>query len=315
MSSDPETKPALDRSTLLPILLGVFSLFGILLVFAIGRFNSERNALPAEDTATPFRYLLIGTEPGVSTSEALTPEPDASADPSGDLSGDSTRSPGLVVTAQQGTSSGSGSPSSGNATKTKTSPSVIQTISGTTGTAPVIILNPVTKSATPGFGIIERTHTPSRTPGPTITVTPSRTRNVTSTAETQVPLMPGRYDDSHPLIVYDGWNSITDPNAYQSTLHVSSTAGAAVTFRFTGRQIRITYQTSPSFGTIQINVGGYNFDLDESNGTNEWVSSLLAQGTYVVVITHTAGGSVNIDSIIVPDLNTPTPTSTATATP
>lgn len=321
MNSGPETKPTLDRSTLLPILLGGFSLLGILIVFVIGRINSGRSAVPTEDTATPFKYQLIGTEPGISTAEFPEEEP-GSLDGSSDngSSSNGSGSPGLVVTAQQGASSGSGSSSSNNPTKTKTSSSVIQTVAGN-ATDPIIILNPGTKSATPEIGIIERTPTRSRTPGPTITLTPSRTKNVTSTAptisttETLVALTPGTYDDSHPLIAYNGWNIITDASAYQSTLHISSTAGSTVTFGFTGQQIRITFQDSASFGTIRISIGGLNFDLDESNGTNEWVSALLAQGTYTVVITHASGGSVNIDSIIIPDFTTtatpPTPTSTS----
>jgi hypothetical protein len=193
-------------------------------------------------------------------------------------------------------------------------------------------LNPGSKTATQGFGVIFRTYTPSRTPGPTITYTPSRTKNVTSTSgsvvtntpsrtptvpvagATQVPLAPGTYDDSHPLIAYDGWNSVTEPSAYQSTLHVSSTTDSTVTFRFTGQQLRLKFQGSASFGVIRINIGGLNFDLDESNGTDEWVSAMLAQGTYTVTITHISGGSVNIDSILIPDFNTPTPSVTPTPT-
>jgi hypothetical protein len=336
MSSDPENKPTLDRSTLLPILLGVFSLFGILLVFAIGRLNSGGNALPPEDTVTPFKYQLIGTEPGVSTAE-LTGEPGSSAVP---LDGSEVPSPGssgLVVTAQQGSSSGSGSSTNDNSAGTQDpSADEFEETATLTPTDPIIILRTNTKSNATSLPIINRTQTPTNTRGPTWTVTPSRTKNVgpttgeiatitpsrtpsrtpTSipTGATAVALAAGTYDDSHPLISYNGWTIITEASAYQSTLHVSNTAGSTVIFRFTGQQIRLTFQSSASFGTIRINIGGLNFDLDEANGTNEWVSALLAQGTYTVTITHLTGGSVNIDSVIIPDFNTPTPTVTATPT-
>lgn len=298
----------------------MFSLFGILLVFMIGRFNANRPAMPAESTPTPFKYQLIGTEPGISTAE-ITLEPG---------SGDSGfPNLGLVVTAQQGGSSGSGSSAGTDTNATPLNTSSSSDGGGavaTSGTSPIIILNPGTRTATQSFGIIQRTFTPSRTPGPTITLTPSRTKSITSTSgssitntsvvtatgATQVPLAPGTYDDSHPLIAYNGWSIITDGTAYQSTLHVSNTAGSTITFRFTGQQIRLKFQGSGSFGVIRINIGGLNFDLDEANGTDEWVSAMLAQGTYTVVITHTSGGSVNIDSIIIPDFS---PTATVTGTP
>jgi hypothetical protein len=131
---------------------------------------------------------------------------------------------------------------------------------------------------------------------------------------TQVALSPGTYDESHPLIAYNGWSILTDNTAYQNTLHLSNIAGSTITFRFTGQQFTIKYQTSPSFGVIRINIGGLNFDLDESNGTTEWSSARLAQGTYTVSITHSAGGSVNIDEIIIPDFSTATPTATVNLT-
>jgi len=104
--------------------------------------------------------------------------------------------------------------------------------------------------------------------------------------------------------------------ASQGTLHVSNTVGSTLNFSFTGQQFRIIFQGGGSLGYIRINVGGLVFDLNQANGTDEWVSTLLAQGTYSVIITHASGGSVNIDSIIVPDFSTPTPpTSTSTTVP
>ena len=354
MNSEPENKPTFDRTTLLPIILAAFSLFGILLVFMIGRFNANRPPAPAESTPTPFKYQLIGTEPGISTAEItatgepgfdITSEPGSgNIDDPGESSGNTPQTPnlGLVVTAQQGGVSGGGSSNNNNnsggnsPTKTKSSSSSVQTAAATSGNDPIIILKTNTKAPT-SSGFIVRTPTNSRTPAPTKSVTPSRTKFPTATigspvaatptrtpttavatsaGATQVPLVPSsvEYDDGHPLIAYNGWTSVSEITAYQGTLHVSNTVGSTVTFRFTGQQVRLKFQSGSSFGVIRINIGGLNFDLDESNGTDEWVSVLLAQGTYTVTITHASGGSVNLDSIFIPDLNTPTPSSTPTAT-
>jgi hypothetical protein len=316
MSLEPKTNLTSDRSILLPILLGIFSLCGILLVFVIGRMSSARNALPAADTATPFKYQLIGTEPGISTAELVTEEP-GSPENSPDNNNGPSVPLGLVVTAQQGSSSGSGSSSSNNPTNTKTSSSAIPTVIGN-ATNPIIILSTSARPTTTPLPILVYTSRPTSGPIPTISVTPSRTKSasITSTA-TQIPFTPGTYDDSHPLFAYNGWSSVTDPNAYQNTLHVSNTQGSTVAFKFTGQQIHIKFQWNASFGAIRIDIGGKSFDLDENNpdGVNEWVSTLLAQGTYTVTITHASGGSVNIDSIVIPDFKTPTPTATPTSTP
>jgi hypothetical protein len=54
---------------------------------------------------------------------------------------------------------------------------------------------------------------------------------------------------------------------------------------------------------------------DLTNG-NEWISDLLTNNTHTVVITHLSGGSVNLDSIIIPAVDaTATPTATPTRTP
>jgi hypothetical protein len=315
MSDEPETNLTTDRSLLLPILLGVFSLCGILLVFVIGRINSSRSPLPVLDTATPFKYQLIGTEPGISTAE---PTLDPNSPENSDLS-----PLGMIVTAQAGAW-----PRSAAYYDSLTKASLPVTH---TETEPSITLNPATTSIIPtvempttslppliGTSIPTDTNlAPTlQTATATVRVTGTNTLTGVSTASTQVPLAPGTYDDSHPLLTYNGWSIITDSTAYQSTLHVSNIVGSYMTFRFTGQQLHVRFQDSASFGFLRINVGGLDFDLDEStNDSNDWVSAMLAKGTYTVTITHISGGSVNIDSIYIPDFNTPTPTVTVTNTP
>ena len=102
-------------------------------------------------------------------------------------------------------------------------------------------------------------------------------------------------------------------------MHRSDVAGDFVTFTFTGQEIRMSYQAGPSLGTITItidNVGGPAISQAQNQTQfREWQpDSLLGSGTHSIVITHSGGGSVNIDSFTIP-VNTSTPTRTSTSTP
>ncbi len=144
-----------------------------------------------------------------------------------------------------------------------------------------------------------------------ITGTPTRTPTLINTSTPGASI----YDDTDFRLVYSGsWSPIESKNtgAYQDTLHVSFTVGDSVTFTFIGQQVELSYQAGPSLGTVTVTLDSLGFSLDQLNGVTQvekWTSGLLDQGTHTVVITHTGGGSINIDSITVPYLPTPTPTS------
>lgn len=59
--------PSFDRSLLLPIGVGVFSLIGICVILVLGRMDSNNAVVEEVPTATAFQYTFIGTEPAVST--------------------------------------------------------------------------------------------------------------------------------------------------------------------------------------------------------------------------------------------------------
>jgi hypothetical protein len=154
--------------------------------------------------------------------------------------------------------------------------------------------------------------TPTR-PGPlTPIVLPSVTPNTpappTVTSASLPPLSPGTYDDAHQYLVYTGWDAT-------GALHVSFQPGSTISFRFIGRQLRLLYQGGLTLGQVRIVIdGGTPVFLDQSSGT-EWASDLLSNSTHTVLITHSGGGSVNLDQVIIPDIaNTPTPTPTPTRT-
>jgi hypothetical protein len=72
-----ENKPTFDRGLILPIILGAFSIFGICLVLLLARLLAFRAVTPVENTSTPYQYLFLGTEPGISTT---TPEDEPTAE-------------------------------------------------------------------------------------------------------------------------------------------------------------------------------------------------------------------------------------------
>ena len=71
-----DKKPSFDLSLIIPILIGFFSVSGICLVLLLSRITASRANVIVPDTATPFQYLFLGTEPAISTSE---PDPDSEA--------------------------------------------------------------------------------------------------------------------------------------------------------------------------------------------------------------------------------------------
>lgn len=70
-----DNQPSFDRSLRVPALIGVFSVLGIVIVLFIGRLTASRAPVSVTQTETPFKYIYLGTEPGISTE----PSPEESA--------------------------------------------------------------------------------------------------------------------------------------------------------------------------------------------------------------------------------------------
>ena len=249
-----DKKPSFDRELIWPILLGGLSLLGIGVVFMLGRLSDARKAIPAADTATPFRFAYLGTEPGLST---LTPE--------------ATDTPVPTVTE---------------------------------------LVLPPGSFASPTEAALSPTSRPSQSPqlSPTPTVSPT------------IASVLSKVDDTYFQFLYDGdWVSQTNvTDTYQNTLHISFTVGNKVSFTFVGEKVIVSYQSGPSLGSVSITLDGLQFDVTQSSSTTQlvdWQSAVLIRGTHTIVIEHLSGGSVNLDSITIPDVSTPTPTATVTLTP
>jgi len=247
-----DNKPSFNRELILPILLGVFSVMGIGFVFVFGRLSDERQAMPAPDTETPFRFVYLGTEPGLST---LTPE--------------ATDTPLPTLTE--------------------------------------LALEPVTLG-------------PSTVTAALLTEqTPLPTRTYTNTPSPTLASVLSKIDDTYFELLYDGdWSSQSNvSDTYQNTLHISFTVGNSVSFTFVGEQVIVSFQSGPSLGSVSITLDGLQFEVNQSSNNTElvsWSSAVLVRGTHTLVISHLSGGSVNLDSITIPDISTPTPTMTPTVT-
>ena len=60
-------RPTLNRELLIPILLGGFSVIGIIVVLMIGRSLNAPAEVAMTPSSTPFQYIYLGTEPAITT--------------------------------------------------------------------------------------------------------------------------------------------------------------------------------------------------------------------------------------------------------
>ena len=189
------------------------------------------------------------------------------------------------------------------------------------GTEPVVVtlqpletLTPLPSFTLPPPPIIDIV-SPTFTPPVALTSIglPRSTATPTSNTATAQPLG-ATYDDADFKFNYTGnWIPSSVDGTYQNTLHISNTIGNSVQLSFVGQKIRLAFQAGPSLGTIAIRLDSVDFTLDQSapeSITSEWESPVLVLSSHSVMITHISGGSINIDSITVVDLSTPTPTIT-----
>ena len=173
----------------------------------------------------------------------------------------------------------------------------------------------------PTLEIIDLPPTLFPTDVPTLVVVPNATKALVTTSPSPTALVLGvKYDDADFKFNYIGtWigqSGVSD--AYQNTLHVSNTIGDSVQLSFVGQKILFAYQAGPSLGSVAIKLDGVDFSFDQfapETLASEWESPILSLSSHSVTITHIAGGSINLDSIAVIDLATPTPTIAPLITP
>jgi hypothetical protein len=176
--------------------------------------------------------------------------------------------------------------------------------------APAIFIT----STRPSISTPTRAQLVTVSPGPS-TITPTRTPTSASSA----PLGAGRYDDVEGRLIYAGNWQVVSGTDYLSTLHVSVAVGDSVTFQFIGQELYVFFQGGSSLGTITLNMDGTNYppkNEGDSTGSTQWVLPSVTNGVHTVTITHTNGGSVNLNYIIIPEVPaTPTKTATSSTAP
>jgi hypothetical protein len=273
-------QPPFNRDLIIPIILGGISVLGLIVALLIGRSLSSPPPVPMTPSSTPFEFILLGTEPAITTplvegSEIATLPEDPFGEAPAFPSAESPSAPTPNILPQlnrTNTPGGSGLPTSA----------------------------------------VLRTNTPGGSGLPTSTSGVPRTATL-STASTS-----DTYDDTDPRFAYTGnWITQTDVSgAHQGTLHISPTVGDTVTFTFTGDEIHVFYQAGPSLGMVAITIDAAGppplSQAQSETQIKEWVYELDSGGTHWISIQHSSGGSINIDSIRVPG---PTPTPTRTFTP
>lgn len=147
--------------------------------------------------------------------------------------------------------------------------------------------------------------TPSLAMTPSVeSLTPPSTQ-VTSTPDPSQVLAVGKHDDTHPAITYDRfWAALKNPgtaNAYQGTIHMSTSIGNEASFRFTGEGFRLGYQRGRNFGIVTVLIDGQSFRFHEQAFDLVWKSPSLSPGEHFVQIIHESGQSVNLDYIEILD--------------
>jgi len=195
------------------------------------------------------------------------------------------------------------------------------------GTEPAISTEPSPEES--AIGTLSEEPPPIFTQAPPIILTPNTpvpspltpsNPTITPDSAAPPPLNAGTYDDVYPGLIYsNGWVPQTNVSgAYQNTLHVSTTLtspGNSITFRFIGQEVRLLYQSGASLGILRVLLDGTQALLNQAGTSNEFVLTATSVGTHTVSITHQSGGSVNLDSVIIPLGVTPSPSATATPTP
>lgn len=162
------------------------------------------------------------------------------------------------------------------------------------------------------------TRTASNTFTATNTFTPSRTPTISNTpTNTSTPglIGIGTTDDTDIRIQYTGWTYRSQTGAYNNTEHVSGKLGNKVVIRFTGESLAIKYRKAANFGTIEVNIDGASYTINEYNPTTlsnqTWTSPALPDVIHTLTITHMTGLYNVLDAFVI----TGTPTATPTRTP
>jgi hypothetical protein len=267
-----DNQPATNREFLIPILIGGFSVVGIIVVLLVGRLVNSPAEIAATPSSTPFQYVYLGTEPAITTLVVEGSELPATEEPGDELPPDDL--PGFE-------------PPDGPPINT-----------------PIILTQPnVTRTAT---GNVLRTGTPSRMPTATRTNTPSAANTYDDT-DARLNYSGGWIPQSGLTgsnAPYNGTLHISDVADKKSVTVQFS--GQEFYFYYQPASsfgiVTIYLDNDPLAYTT----------VSETQGGGVWHHVFEESQTHIVRIEHTGGGSVNVDRFVIPaptptPTRTPTP--------
>ena len=102
---------------------------------------------------------------------------------------------------------------------------------------------------------------------------------------------------------YDGkWQKVSGvADAYDTTFQYSNGVGENLEIPFNGKQIKLTYLTSPTFGTADVYIDGVKVTTLDQNSADwtfgvSWTSDVLSAGDHSLRLVHAGGAAVTIDA-------------------
>ena len=272
-----DNQPSFDRGLVIPALIGIFSVIGIISVLLINRYVASQAIVPMTATATPFKYIFLGTEPAISTEVLPTevlPEESVIAPTPNEPSVPTTEGPVILITPTTSNITAT-TPNSGNTVVPTLTSAANITPSPTSASGPP--LNPGTYDDI-DFRLIYSGNWSNQT---NVTGAYQGTLHISTTLTTPGNSVTFRFIGQEVRILYQSGASLGTVRVMLDTTQTLLNQSA------TSNELVLTAATSGTHTVTITHLSGGAVNLD----------------------------SVIIPSAITPSAGTPTTTATATATP
>jgi len=119
-------------------------------------------------------------------------------------------------------------------------------------------------------------------------------------------------EESAPSLIYTGWSTSTNVNAYQGTYRKSSRPNTSISFNFIGTRFTWLTTRGPKYGIAQVYIDGVLYDTVDLYFTrNQWryghsVSGLQARGHVVkITVTGTRNPASRANTIVFAGISRP----------
>jgi Divergent InlB B-repeat domain/Peptidase_C39 like family/Fibronectin type III domain len=133
-------------------------------------------------------------------------------------------------------------------------------------------------------------------------------------AKISVPVGVGTYEEDDVNITYSGtWHAWGDAKASGGGLVYTNEPGAMASLTFTGRQIKLVFNSYVNRGDVEVSIDGgapilFSQYSSSLSYLDEWASPILAQDTHTVTFSHPGGSHyIDIDAMVVPEIDPSAP--------